>query len=114
MRKAADSVGTTALVYAIINAHYDLAAMLLEQGANPNIVDHERDGGALCGGRDEQPAVGAEPAGAHLDATPSTRHGLVKRLLQHGADPNAKLKAAPMKSSTTLAPRSTSAAARRR
>ena len=36
---AADGVGTTALVFAIINVHYDLAAMLLEQGADPNVVD---------------------------------------------------------------------------
>ena len=33
-------VGTTALVYAVINAHFDLAAMLVEHGANPNIADH--------------------------------------------------------------------------
>src|SRR5262245_44184140 len=32
-------VGTTALVFAIINTHYDLAAVLLEKGANPNVVD---------------------------------------------------------------------------
>jgi len=33
-------VGTTALVYAIINAHFDLAAMLVEHGADPNLADH--------------------------------------------------------------------------
>ena len=31
-----DPDGTTALVIAIINAHYDAAAVLLEKGANPN------------------------------------------------------------------------------
>src|SRR5262249_44148945 len=31
--------GTTSLVLAIINGHYDLAAMLLEAGANPNLAD---------------------------------------------------------------------------
>ena len=41
IRKGIDNdIGTTALVYAIINAHFDLAAMLLEHGADPNIADH--------------------------------------------------------------------------
>src|SRR5207249_8639478 len=31
--------GTSALVTAIINAHYELAAFLVEQGADPNIAD---------------------------------------------------------------------------
>jgi hypothetical protein len=35
----AHGVGTTALVYAIINVHYDFAALLLEHGADPNISD---------------------------------------------------------------------------
>ena len=34
-----DPDGTTALVVAIINAHYDLAAMLLDRGADPNVTD---------------------------------------------------------------------------
>ena len=34
-----DPDGTTALVVAIINAHYDVAAMLLDKGADPNVAD---------------------------------------------------------------------------
>ena len=34
-----DPDGTTALVVAIINAHYDFASMLLDKGANPNVAD---------------------------------------------------------------------------
>ncbi len=34
-----DPDGTTAMVLAIINAHYDVAAALLEAGANPNVAD---------------------------------------------------------------------------
>src|SRR5262249_31086523 len=34
-----DPDGTTALMLAIINAHFDTAALLIEKGANPNIVD---------------------------------------------------------------------------
>ncbi len=37
-----DPDGTSALVLAIINAHYDLAAMLLDKGANPNLGRLER------------------------------------------------------------------------
>ena len=36
---ATDPEGTTALVRAIINSHYDTAAVLIEEGANPNITD---------------------------------------------------------------------------
>ena len=38
-RRADQGIGTTALVFAIINSHYDLAAVLLEKGADPNVVD---------------------------------------------------------------------------
>jgi ankyrin repeat protein len=34
-----DPDGTTALVVAIINAHYDFASMLLDKGADPNVAD---------------------------------------------------------------------------
>ena len=42
-----DPDGTTALVVAIINAHYDFAAMLLDKGADPNVADSTGHGGAL-------------------------------------------------------------------
>ena len=85
-------IGTTALVYAIINAHFDLAAMLLEHGADPNIADHTRHGGAVRRGRVEHAAVGAEPAGADLARQAGRRGGSSTVLLEHGADPNARLK----------------------
>ena len=34
-----DPEGTTALMLAIMNVHYDVAVMLLEKGANPNVTD---------------------------------------------------------------------------
>ena len=34
-----DPEGTTALIVAVINGHYDVAAVLVEKGANPNIAD---------------------------------------------------------------------------
>ena len=36
---ATDPDGTTALIFAIMNAHYDTANAILEAGADPNIVD---------------------------------------------------------------------------
>ena len=55
-------VGTTALVFAIINSHYDLAAMLLDKGADPNVADLSGMARALRGRGHEQPAVDAGPA----------------------------------------------------
>jgi ankyrin repeat protein len=89
-----DPDGATALVVAIINAHYDFAAMLLDAGADPNVVDNDAGMGPLYAAVDmHRLAVGhgrpnPKPSGAlgPLD--------IVTRLLETGADPNARLKAA--------------------
>jgi ankyrin repeat protein len=96
VRKAADTVGTTALVFAIINAHFDVAAMLIDAGANPNIVD--TSGMAALYAAVEMSTlqwVQSRPAPIWKDTLDAA--GVVKRLLAHGADPNAKLSAAPIK-----------------
>ena len=96
VRKAADTVGTTALIYAIINAHFDLAAMLIDAGADPNIVD--TSGMAALYAAVEMSTlqwVQSRPAPIWKDTLDAA--GVVKRLLAHGADPNAKLSAAPIK-----------------
>jgi uncharacterized protein len=97
LRKAwAGGAGTTAMVYAIINAHFDLAAMLLERGANPNIADHT--GMAALYAAVEWNTlqwVQSRPAPIWRDTLDGA--GLVKRLLAKGADPNAQLKSAPPK-----------------
>src|SRR4029434_10599694 len=36
---ATDQDGTTALIFVIINGHYDAAARLVEKGADPNLAD---------------------------------------------------------------------------
>ena len=87
-----DPDGATALVIAIINAHYELADFLLRAGADPNIVDNEAGMGPLYAAVDmHRLAVGhgrglPVPVGL-LDAV-----DCVRLLLARGADPNAPLK----------------------
>ena len=88
---AVDPDGSSALMVAIINGHGDIAASLVEKGANPNLADR----------------TGATPLYAAVDMhTLATTFGrpdlppavvagsldVVKMLLAHGADPNARLK----------------------
>ena len=85
-----DPDGTTALVIAIINAHYDLAAMLLEKGADPNVPDTSGmaavyalvDMNTLANmqGRPQPKLVGR-----------TTPEGLLQLLIKKGANPNARL-----------------------
>ena len=87
----ADPDGTTALVFAIINAHFDLAAMLLGKGADPNVAD-ETGTAALYAAVDIHtlgPMI-SRPAPKLVDELDAA--DLVKRLLAHGANPNARLK----------------------
>lgn len=90
-----DPDGATALVLAIINANYDVAVALVEKGADPNVADKEARMAALYAAIDmDRLAVGhgrpnTKPSG-QLSAV-----DLIKALLAHGADPNARL-AAPL------------------
>jgi ankyrin repeat protein len=97
-----DPDGATALVIAIINANYDFAAMLIDAGADPNVVDKDAAMGPLYAAADmHRLAIGhgrpnPKPSGA-LDAVDITR-----KLLEKKADPNAKLKAAIMQRQHTI------------
>jgi ankyrin len=95
-KAAENGVGTTPLVEAIINVHYDLAAMLLEKGANPNVADGSGMA-ALYAAVDMNSLqwVQGRPAPILTDKLDGV--DLVKLLLQKGADPNAKLKSKPLK-----------------
>jgi uncharacterized protein len=86
-----DPEGTTALIVAIINAHYDLAAMLLEKGADPNIADLTGMA-ALYAAVDMHtlwPLVSRPSPKVTGDLDAQT---LIKQLLAYGANPNATLK----------------------
>jgi ankyrin repeat protein len=91
-----DPDGATALVIAIINANYEFAAMLLDAGADPNVADNDAGMGPLYAAADmHRLAVGhgrpnPQPVGL------MTAVDIVKKLLEHGADPNRRLKKALM------------------
>jgi uncharacterized protein len=83
--------GTTALQLAVINVHYDLANLLLEKGADPNVADSSGMT-ALYATVDMR-----APANMLTRPEPKLRDkfdsiGLAKALLAHGADPNARLR----------------------
>jgi ankyrin repeat protein len=91
-----DPEGTTALVIAIINLHYDAAALLLDKGANPNLVDITGMGPLFAvvnmntlqwiQGRPAPSLDGAVDAAA-----------LVNTLVDKGADVNARLSKPPLR-----------------
>ncbi len=87
-----DPDGATALVIAILNGHYEMAQKLIEAGADPNVVDNDAGMGALYAAIDmHRLAIG------HGRPNPRQRgtfgaEDVVRVLLAHGADPNARLK----------------------
>jgi ankyrin repeat protein len=83
--------GTTALQIAIINIHYDLANLLLERGADPDVVD-STGMAALYAAVDMR-----APANLLTRPEPKLRDsldavGIITSLLAHGANPNLQLK----------------------
>jgi uncharacterized protein len=87
-----DPDGMSALVMAIINAHYDVAALLAEKGADPDLADATGMGAlyALVDMHTLDPLINRPPPKptGQVDAI-----DLAKILLAHKANPNAALKA---------------------
>jgi ankyrin repeat protein len=96
MRSADNGIGTTALVFAIINVHYDLAAVLLEKGANPNVLDLAGMG-ALYAATDMNSLQWVQGRPAPILTDTHDGVDIVRLLLQKGADPDARLKTRPLK-----------------
>jgi ankyrin repeat protein len=86
-----DPDSTTALMFAILNSHYDTAALLAERGADPNITD--TSGTAALYATVDMNTLGevyghpGRPSSSKVTAL-----DLMKVLLAHGADPNARLR----------------------
>ena len=88
---ATDPDGTTALMYAIINAHFDTAAALIEKGADPNVADST--GTTALYSAVDMHTMGpmlSRPSPKLVDQLDAA--GVVKLLLAHGANVNARLK----------------------
>jgi ankyrin repeat protein len=87
-----DPDGATALVIAIINAHYEFAELLLDAGADPNVVDNEAGMGPLYAAADMHRLAVGHGRGNPVPVGLLTAVDVARSLLEHGADPNAALK----------------------
>lgn len=91
-----DPEGATALAIAIINLHYDAAALLLDKGANPNLVDVTGMGPLYATvNMNTLQWIQGRPAPAlngEVDAA-----ALVTKLIDKGANVNARLLKPPLR-----------------
>lgn len=97
-----DPDGATALVIAIINAHYEFAEMLLDAGADPNISDNEAGMGPLYAVVDMHRLAVGHGRGTPPPVGLLTAVDTARSLLEHGADPNATLKKAKLTRTHTM------------
>jgi uncharacterized protein len=87
-----DPDGTTALLVAIINSHYDTAAVLVNKGADPNIGD-STGMAALYAAADMSSLIEIYGRPPRRTSDRLNAVGLMKVLLDRGANPNGTLKA---------------------
>jgi ankyrin repeat protein len=87
-----DPDGATALVIAILNAHYEFAELLLRAGADPNVVDEVAGMGPLYAAADMHRLAVGHGRGNPLQLGLLDAVDVARLLLEHGADANARLK----------------------
>jgi ankyrin repeat protein len=83
------SDGGSVLLMAILSTHYDLAAYLLDRGADPNQPDLAGVTPLFALADMHKPDITARPLRKEIDHT--TNLELIKILLAHKANPNARL-----------------------
>src|SRR5580658_1171410 len=81
--------GTSPILVAILNGHYALANFLLEHGADPNAVDGKGRAALYAAVDMRNLDWSTRPAPPEKDSM--TELDLIKALLAHGANPNARL-----------------------
>jgi uncharacterized protein len=81
--------GTSPILVAILNGHYTLANFLLEKGANPNVVDGKGRAALYAAVDMRNLEWSTRPAPPEKD--PMTELDLIRALIAHGANPNARL-----------------------
>lgn len=87
-----DPDGATALVIAIINAHYEFAELLLTAGADANVADFEAGMGPLYAAADMHRLAIGHGRGNPKQIGALDSVDVAKSLLEHGANPNARLR----------------------
>jgi uncharacterized protein len=89
--------GTTALNMAVVNGYYDLASVLLDNHADPNVSDpngsplHSLAWLRKPGTPWEAAGLGEDPVGPPRQSGNVTSDELAKKLLAHGENPNARI-----------------------
>jgi ankyrin repeat protein len=81
--------GTSPILVAILNGHYALANFLLEKGADPNAVDGKGRAALYAAVDMRNLEWSTRPAPPEKDTM--TELDLIRALLAHGANPNARL-----------------------
>jgi len=81
--------GTSPILVAVLNGHYALANFLLEKGADPNAVDGKGRAALYAAVDMRNLEWSTRPAPPEKDTM--TELDLIKALLAHGANPNARL-----------------------
>lgn len=88
--------GSSALSMATVNAYYELASVLLDNGADPNLPDPRASPLHAVAwlrkpGADGAAGVGNTPQGTPVPTGKITDLELARKLLEHGANPNARV-----------------------